>query len=115
MGRIINISSVVGQTGAIGTPADTASKSALIGFTKTLAREVARKGITANCISLGYFKGGGLLETIPDRIAEGILAAIPAGRWGRPEDITGTISYLVSDAAAYITGQTININGGYLM
>ena len=114
-GRIINISSVVGQTGAIGTPAYTASKSALIGFTKTLAREVARKGITANCISLGYFKGGGLLETIPDRIAEGILAAIPAGRWGRPEDITGTISYLVSDAAAYITGQTININGGYLM
>ena len=114
-GRIINISSLVGQIGAIGTPAYTASKSGLIGFTKTLAKEVARKGITVNCISLGYFQGGGLLDTVPDEIAEGILAGIPMGRWGKPEEITSAINYLVSDLAAYITGQTININGGYFM
>ncbi|MBW1767780.1 MAG: 3-oxoacyl-ACP reductase FabG [Deltaproteobacteria bacterium] len=114
-GRVVNITSVVGQVGAMGTPAYTASKSALIGFTKTLAKEVARKGITVNCISLGYFKGGGLLDTVPDNIAEGILAGIPMGRWGKPEEITSAINYLVSDPAAYITGQTININGGFFM
>jgi NAD(P)-dependent dehydrogenase (short-subunit alcohol dehydrogenase family) len=114
-GRIINISSVVGQIGVIGTPAYTASKSALIGFTKTLAKEVARKGITANCIALGYFKEGGLMDTLPDKMAEEILAAIPVGRWGRVEEITSAINYLLSDYASYITGQTININGGYYM
>lgn len=114
-GRIINISSLVGQTGIIGAPAYTASKSALFGFTKALAKEVARKGITANCISLGYFEGGGLLETVPKKIAEDILAAIPVGRWGKPDEIASAINYLVSDSAAYITGQTININGGYYM
>jgi 3-oxoacyl-[acyl-carrier protein] reductase len=114
-GRIINIGSVVGQIGAIGTPAYTASKSALIGFTKTVAREVARKGITVNCISLGYFEGGGLLETVPDKIAKDILAGIPIGRWGKPEEITSAINYLASDLGGYFTGQTININGGYFM
>ena len=114
-GRIINIGSVVGQTGVMGTPAYSASKAALIGFTKTLAKEVARKGITVNCISLGYFEGGGLLDTLPDKLAEGILDKIPIGRWGKPEDLTSAINYLVSDSASYITGQTININGGYFM
>lgn len=114
-GRIINIISVVGQVGVPGTPAYTASKSALIGFSKTLAKEVARKGITVNCISLGYFEGGGLLDTVPPKVAEAILAGIPIGRWGKPEEITGAINYLVSDSAAYITGQTLNINGGYFM
>ena len=114
-GRMINISSVVGQMGVAGTPAYTASKAALIGFTKTVAKEVALKGITVNCISLGYIKGGGLLETVPEKIAEGILAGIPVGRWGKPEEISSAINYLVSDLAAYITGQTININGGYFM
>jgi len=114
-GRIINISSLVGQTGVIGTPAYTASKAAIIGYTKTLAKEVARRGITANCISLGYFEGGGLLETVPEKIAQDILANIPIGRWGKAEEISSAINYLVSDAAAYITGQTLNINGGYYM
>ena len=114
-GRIVNISSLVGQIGVMGTPAYTASKAAIIGFTKTLAKEVARKGITVNCISLGYFEGGGLLETVPEKIAKEILAAIPIGRWGKPEEISSAINYLVSDAAAYITGQTLNINGGYFM
>ena len=114
-GRIINIGSVVGQVGIAGTPAYSASKSALTGFTKTLAKEVARRGITVNCIFLGYIEGGGLHKTVPKKVADEILAAIPIGRWGRPDDITGAINYLVSDAAAYITGQTININGGYYM
>jgi NAD(P)-dependent dehydrogenase (short-subunit alcohol dehydrogenase family) len=114
-GRIINISSLVGQMGVIGTPAYTASKAAIMGYTKTLAKEVARKGITVNCISLGYFEGGGLLETVPEKIAKDILAGIPVGRWGKPEEISSAINYLVSDAAAYITGQTLNINGGYYM
>ena len=114
-GRIINIGSLVGQTGVMGTPAYTASKAALIGFTKTLAREVARKGITVNCVSLGYIEGGGLMKTLSDKMADRIMADIPVGRLGRPEDITGAINYLISDSAAYITGQTININGGYYM
>jgi len=114
-GRVINIGSLVGQTGVMGTPAYTASKSALIGFTKTVAKEVARKGITVNCISLGYFSDGGLLETVPEKIAEGILAGIPVGRWGKAEEITSAINYLASDLGGYITGQTININGGYYM
>jgi NAD(P)-dependent dehydrogenase (short-subunit alcohol dehydrogenase family) len=114
-GRIINISSLVGQIGVMGTPAYTASKAGIMGYTKTLAKEVARKGITVNCISLGYFEGGGLLETVPEKIAQEILAAIPIGRWGKAEEISSAINYLVSDAAAYITGQTLNINGGYYM
>lgn len=114
-GRIINISSLVGQIGVMGTPAYTASKAAIMGYTKTLAKEVARKGVTVNCISLGYFEGGGLLETVPEKIAQDILANIPVGRWGKPEEISSAINYLISDAAAYITGQTLNINGGYYM
>mgnify|MGYP001259467830 CR=1 FL=1 len=111
-GRIINVSSIVGQMGVIGTPAYTASKAGLIGFTKTLAKEVARKGITVNCISLGYFQGGGLLDTIPEKLKAKILEGIPIGRWGKPEEICGAIKFLVSEDASYITGQTIGINGG---
>jgi 3-oxoacyl-[acyl-carrier protein] reductase len=114
-GRIINISSVVGQIGVIGTPAYTASKAALIGFTKTLAKEVAKKGITVNCLALGYFQGGGLLNSVPSKMAEQIMDQIPIGRWGTPEDVTGLLNYLVSDSAAYITGQTMHVNGGIYM
>lgn len=114
-GRIINIGSVVGQVGSMGTPAYTASKAALIGFTKTLAKESARSGVTVNCLSLGFIKGGGLMDTVPEKVAQKILPEIPVGRWGKPEDITGAINYLASDSASYITGQTVNINGGYFM
>ncbi len=114
-GRIINISSLVGQIGIMGTPAYTASKSAQIGLTKTVAKEVARKGITVNCISLGYFEDGGLLDGLPDNLAKVILAGIPVGRWGKAEEISSAINYLASDLGGYITGQTININGGYYM
>jgi 3-oxoacyl-[acyl-carrier protein] reductase len=114
-GRIINIGSVLGQVGSMGTPAYTASKAALIGFTKTLAKEGARSGVTVNCLSLGFIKGGGLMDTVRENIAQKILPGIPMGRWGKPEDITGAINFLASDSASYITGQTININGGYFM
>jgi 3-oxoacyl-[acyl-carrier protein] reductase len=114
-GRIINISSVVGQIGMAGTPAYAASKSALMGLTKTIAKEMAKKGITVNSLALGYFKGGGLLDTVPENVAQNILSQIPIGRWGTTEDITGAINFLVSDSAAYITGQTLNINGGFFM
>lgn len=112
-GRIINITSLVGQIGVIGTPAYTASKASIVGFTKTLAKEVAKKGITVNCISLGYFEGGGLLDTIPPNISKDILTNIPMGRWGKPNEVTSAIRYLISDDASYITGHTLNINGGY--
>jgi NAD(P)-dependent dehydrogenase (short-subunit alcohol dehydrogenase family) len=114
-GRIINIGSVLGQVGSMGTPAYTASKAALVGFTKTLAKEGAKSGVTVNCLSLGFIRGGGLMDTVPEKIAQKILPGIPMGRWGRPEDITGAINFLASDSASYITGQTININGGYFM
>lgn len=114
-GRIINISSVVAQMGVFGTPAYSASKSALTGFTKTMAKEVARKGVTVNIISLGYFRGGGLLDTVPENLAQQILASIPVGRWGTPEEIVGAIRYLASDLGGFMTGQTININGGIYM
>lgn len=114
-GRIINISSVVGQIGVVGTPAYTASKAGLIGFTKTLAKEVARKGITVNSLALGYFKDGGLMDAFSEQAAERILSSIPVGRWGSIREVTSAVNYLVSDHASYITGQTININGGYHM
>lgn len=114
-GRIINISSVVGQIGVVGTPAYTASKAGLIGFTKTLAKEVARKGITVNSLALGYFKDGGLMDTFSEQAAERVLSSIPVGRWGSIREVTSAVNYLVSDHASYITGQTININGGYHM
>ena len=111
-GRIISISSVVGQIGVMGTPAYTASKAGLMGFTKTMAKEVARKGVTANCISLGYFQGGGLLDTVPEKVAKTMLSQVPVGRFGKPEEICSAIRFLASDEASYITGHTLNINGG---
>lgn len=114
-GRIINISSVVGQIGIIGSPAYAASKAASFGFTKALAKETARKGITVNCISLGYFEDGGLLGTVPQKIAEGILAGVPIGRWGKSSEISCAINYFCSNEAAYVTGQILNINGGFYM
>lgn len=114
-GRIISIGSVVGQVGATGTPAYAASKAALLGFTKTLAKEVARKGITVNCLSLGFVRETGLFDVFPEKVAEMVLPNIPLGRWQQTQDITGMLNYLVSDSAAYITGQTINVDGGYFM
>jgi len=113
-GRIINISSVVAQIGVPGAVAYAASKAGLIGLTKTLAREVIRKGITVNCLALGYFKAGLMLTLAPD-LQETILSQIPMGRLGEPEEVAHTVLFLCDERASYITGQVISINGGLYM
>ncbi len=110
-GRIINISSVVGQTGFIGTSAYTASKAGLIGLTKTLSKELSSSGITANNLALGYFNKG-MIRDVPEELRKEIEADIPLKRLGEPEAICNSISYLIQNESDYITGQTINVNGG---
>ena len=110
-GRIINISSVVGQTGFIGTAAYTASKAGLIGLTKTLSKELSSSGITANNIALGYFNKG-MIRDVPDNLKQEIEQTIPLKRLGEPASINHTIAFIIDDASNYLTGQTINLNGG---
>lgn len=110
-GRIISMTSVVAQTGVAGTSAYAASKAGLIGMTKSIAKEVANKDITVNCISLGYFDAGMLYE-IPEPLRESIRQTIPRQSFGKPEAISKTVVYLSSKESHYITGQTINLNGG---
>ncbi len=110
-GSIINISSVVAQTGYIGTAAYAASKAGLIGLTKTLAKELAHFQINANVLALGYFDKG-MINEVPDNQITEILSLIPMNRLGEPELIVKTIEWLCSDAGRYVTGQTINLNGG---
>ncbi len=113
-GRIINISSVTGFTGAFGAANYAASKAAIIGFTKSLAREVAKYKITANVVAPGFFDIG-MGKRLPEKIKLEFLKQIPLGRFGRPEEVTSAIGYLASQNASYITGQVIHINGGYYM
>ena len=110
-GRIINISSVVGQAGFIGTSAYTASKAGLIGLTKTLSKELSTSGITANNLALGYFNKG-MIRDVPDELRKEIESDIPLKRLGEPKAICNSIAYLIEDGSDYITGQTINVNGG---
>lgn len=110
-GRIINISSVVAQTGFIGTVAYAASKSGLLGLTNTIAREVASHGITVNALALGYFNVG-MISDVPPEMQKEIIEQIPVGKLGDPATVVRTIEWLMSDEAAYVTGQTINLNGG---
>lgn len=113
-GRIINIGSVVGQIGAIGAANYAASKSAIEGFTKSVAREVARKGITANVIALGYIDEG-MGKRIPDKIKEKVIGQIPVMKFAEPDAVAHTIDFLLSKQSYYVTGQTINVNGGLFM
>lgn len=110
-GRIVNITSVVAQTGFIGTSAYAASKAGLIGLTKTLSKELASSGITVNALALGYFNVG-MIEDVPAEMQEQIVGTIPAKRLGDPKAVFKTIKWLTSDEGDYITGQTINVNGG---
>lgn len=110
-GRIINISSVVAQTGFIGTAAYAASKAGLIGLTKTLSKEVISSGITVNAVALGYFNVG-MISDVPSPLKEQVIETIPAKKLGEPETLCKTIQWLMDDAADYVTGQTINLNGG---
>jgi len=110
-GRIINVSSVVGQTGVFGASNYAASKAGLIGFTKAVAKEVALKGITVNCVALGYINAGMNLRLAED-VREKIRESIPMKRFGTVEEVADTVVFLASEGAGYITGEVVNINGG---
>jgi acetoacetyl-CoA reductase len=110
-GRIVNISSVVGQKGNVGQVNYAASKSGLFGLTRSLALEVARKGITVNCVAPGYIETE-MAAAIPANVAERIVAGIPVGRIGQAHDIARAVQFLVDNDAGYITGSVISVNGG---
>ncbi|HHW41453.1 MAG TPA: 3-oxoacyl-[acyl-carrier-protein] reductase [Syntrophomonadaceae bacterium] len=113
-GRIINIASVVGITGNAGQANYAAAKAGVIGFTKSLAREVASRGITVNAIAPGYIETE-MTGKVSDRAKEQFLKSIPLGRPGRPEDVAGVVVFLASHSADYITGQTIHVDGGMVL
>ncbi|HKQ71054.1 MAG TPA: 3-oxoacyl-ACP reductase [Polyangiaceae bacterium] len=113
-GRIINISSVVGRIGNIGQSNYAAAKAGLIGFTKTLAREYARKGVTVNAIAPGFVKTR-MLDGVPDKAMATVLDMTPVGRLGDPMEIAAGVVYLASPSAGFITGHVLDINGGLAM
>lgn len=113
-GKIINIASIVGEMGNVGQANYAASKAGVIGLTKTLARELAARGITVNAIAPGFIKTA-MTDKIPEEVKQKMLAQIPLGKLGLPEDIAAAALFLASSAADYITGQVINVNGGMLM
>jgi len=110
-GRIINISSINGQKGQIGQTNYSAAKAGLLGFTKALAQETAKKGITVNAVTPGYV-GTDMVNEISSEVLSQIVAQIPVGRLGTPAEIARTVSFLASDNAGFITGSTLSINGG---
>jgi 3-oxoacyl-[acyl-carrier protein] reductase len=113
-GRIINIASVVALTGNPGQINYAAAKAGIIGFSKSLAREVASRGITVNVVAPGFIDTD-MTQALPEAQHETLLAQIPLGRLGRPEDIGAAVAFLASPAAAYITGETLHVNGGMYM
>ena len=113
-GRIINISSVVGVTGGAGQVNYAASKSGLIGLTKSLAQELATRNITVNCIAPGFIETP-MTEKLDDKRKDIIINSIPANRIGSPKDLSSAVIFLASQESSYITGQTIHINGGLYM
>lgn len=113
-GRIINVTSVVGVTGNPGQANYCASKAGMVGFSKSLAQEIASRGITVNCIAPGFIRSA-MTEKLNDKQKETILGAIPAKRMGDAEEVASAALFLASDEAGYITGQTLHINGGMAM
>ncbi|CAB1368759.1 beta-ketoacyl-ACP reductase [Denitratisoma oestradiolicum] len=113
-GRVINISSVNGIKGQFGQANYSAAKAGILGFSKAIAQEVAKKGVTVNAIAPGYIATD-MVMAIKQEVRDSITATIPAGRMGTPEEIGGLCAYLASDIAGYMTGATLNINGGLHM
>ncbi len=113
-GRIVNISSVVGRMGNAGQTNYAASKAGLIGLTKAAAKELASRGITVNAIAPGFIKSE-MTDKMPEAARERLSGGIPLGRLGLPEDVAAVTAFLVSDDAAYITGQVVGVDGGLLM
>lgn len=113
-GRIVNISSVVGQMGNPGQANYAASKAGIMGFTKTVAREAAGRGITANVVAPGFINTE-MTASLPEKVREGFLQQIPLARMGQPEDVAEAVFWLCSEGASYITGQVIHVNGGLYM
>jgi 3-oxoacyl-[acyl-carrier protein] reductase len=110
-GRIVNMSSVVGLTGNPGQANYAASKAGIIGFTKSMAREVASRNITVNAVAPGYITTT-MVQKLPEDVQKGILARIPMSRFGTPEDVAEVVTFLCTDGAGYVTGQVIGIDGG---
>ena len=113
-GRIVNIASVVGLAGNPGQANYAASKAGVIGFSRALAREVATRGITVNCIAPGYIATA-MTEKLPEEVKKAFMDSIPVKRFGLPKEVAFAVKFLLSEEAAYITGQVINVNGGMYM
>ena len=113
-GRIINITSVVGVTGNPGQANYCASKAGMIGFTKSLAQEIATRGVTVNCVAPGFIESA-MTDKLNEKQKEAIMAAIPARRMGTGDEVAAAVAFLASDEASYITGQTVHVNGGMAM
>ena len=110
-GRIVNASSVVGLYGNFGQTNYVATKAGLIGMTKTMARELGRKGITVNAVAPGFIETE-MVAKMPENVLDGMRAKVPVGRLGRPEEIAAAYLYLASDEAAYVNGAVLSVDGG---
>lgn len=113
-GRIINMASVVGLTGNISQANYAAAKAGIAGFSKSMAKELASRGITVNMVAPGFIATD-MTDVLPDKVKEEMLRAVPLARPGKPEDVAKAVLFLASDEASYITGQTLNVDGGMVM
>ncbi|MFC2767558.1 MAG: 3-oxoacyl-[acyl-carrier-protein] reductase [Mitsuokella sp.] len=113
-GRIVNMTSVVGLMGNVGQTNYAAAKAGILGFSKSAAKELAARGITVNMVAPGFIATD-MTAVLSDKVREQLVGTIPLGRMGEPEDVANAVLFLVSDAAAYITGQVVNVDGGMVM